>query len=1172
MSLWLVLLVVPGKQGQANFVGIRRLCFVAVVLLIAAPLAGAKDSPRLAPDLSRYEGRTIESVGISVEEASLDEASLAELRARIRVAAGQPFSAVAVRDSLEALFSNGQGRVADARVEASDAPGTGPDGRPRVALRFIVRPQVVVSGVSFQIGADYGAEITSDELRSRVTLLEPGKRLSDQSLRENADAVQAYLRDRGFYRAEVTYTQQLDPTRTRATIVFNVNPGQPATVNTFDISINGFDPSNVRRTLKLQPGARFTQAALGADVTSIRQALISQGYLAPRLDEPSVTLDPAMNKVNVALKGSVGPHVKVNITGYKISDKQARTLLPVEREGTIEYSAIIEGARRIRNQLQQDGYFFAEVTPSCSVTPPLAPPPATPGTAQASGTTPTGATQSAGTTQAAGTTLAAGTNAAQAPAVVTDPCELLDPDELAGHSVAITYDVAQGRRFKLTDIRIEGTNKLSYSDVAADLQSQKANLLGVVPLVGYGRGYTSEDALAHDRRVIQQRMADLGYRNADVSARQGVTLASDDLIITFAVAEGPLTRVVRVETRGNEIYTAAQLRAIRCPTDLGPDEQGCVVEGGPYSRTSARADGERMRAYYVRHGYVDADVQPSVDELPVAANGDEQVRLIYTIKEADKVFINHIIVAGLVNTKKEAVLEAIPLREGTVLKGDELAESERILLNSTDAFQQVLIRTEDAGVTAGGFKRKDVIIDIQERKHITTEYIVGYSTDTGGEFGFEVRDSNLFGQLKQGAIRTRFSSLQQLARFEYTDPRFRRYGKKSFAPLTFSVQYERDTSVTRFFRSTIDQGTNGIVERFDAKGNLIDEFGNSVAAPSIKRFTVNLETQRDLQSEFTTSGAQRKRTTIFLRYNYEDVRLSNIESLLIADVLRPDEHVRLSRFGASFARDTRDQQFDPTRGEFLTLDYALALKALGGNLSFNKLLLTYRRYQRVGHLPRETILAGSVQLGVANIVSPNDRNGNGAIDDADLRLPISERFFAGGSTSLRGFGFEEAGPRVVAPFCTFGPQAAPVPNGNPPPPFLPPCGTFRDQKGNVVTVNPFTVPIGGNAMAVVNLEARIQATREIQVVPFYDGGNVFDRARDLFHPGNCEAGRDPNLCQKWTHTVGLGLRLKTPLGSIGVDWAYLLNPPDFIVPQFGGATAIIRPKRAQIHFRFGQTF
>ena len=1115
---------------------IRRVCSLIFVLLFAATLVGAKDAARLAPDLSRYEGRVVESVEVSVEGASLDESALGELRARIRVAAGRPFAAVSVRDSLQALFDSG--RVADARVEARDAAGpVGTDGRPRVALRFVIRPQVTVGGVQFVIGADFGAEITEDELRSRVTLLEPGRRLSEQSLRENADAVQAYLRDRGFYRAEVTYAQQLDATRTRATVVYTVNPGAPATLESFVINVKGFDPATLQRDLKLQPGSRFTQATLGEDVKRIRQALIEQGYLAPRLDEPDVRLDSANNRISVTLAGSVGPKVAVQVLGYELSEKTRRDLLPVEREGTIDYAAIVEGARRIRNRLQESGYFFADVTPACTVSPPLATPP--------------------------DAILVAGSE--------PDICELLNPEELANSQVTIVYNVERGRRFKLTDIRIEGTDKVSVADVSADLQSQTANVLGIVPLLGYGRGYTSDEALQHDARIIRARMADLGYRKAVVDVRQGVPLEGDNLIITFAVTENALTRVSQVETRGNQIYTADQLRDVRCPRYLMPDEPGCVVEGGPYSRTTARAEVERIRTHYVRNGYVEADVQLSVDDLPAAPNGDEQVRVVYQITESDKVFINRIFVNGLVQTDRQAVLDAIPLREGEVLRGDDLAESERILLGTTDAFRQVLIRTEPAGETQGGFKKRDVIIDVTEQKHLLTEYIVGFSTDTGALGGFELRNANLFGKLRQGAIRTRFSRLQQLARFEYTDPRFRRYGDKNFAPLTLSLQYQRDTSVTRFFRSTIDRGTNGLVQRFDSDGNLIDEFGQSVKGPSINRFTFNLETQRDLELERTPSGAQRKRTTLFLRYNYEDVRLFNIGSLLISNVLRPDQAVRLSRFGASLARDTRDRQFDPTRGDFLSVDYALALKGLGGNLSFNKLNLGYRRYQNVSRL-RNTVLAASVQLGLANILSPSDRNDNGVIDAADKRLPISERFFSGGATSLRGFSFEEAGPRVVAPFCTFGPQVGPVANTNPPPAFLPPCGTFRDRKGELIAVNPFTVPIGGNALAVVNLEARVGLTRDLQAVPFYDGGNVFDSVRDLFHPGRCDVGRDPNTCQKWTHTVGLGLRLKTPLGSLGVDWGYLLNPPEFVIPQFGGATTTVKLKNSRIHFRFGQTF
>jgi len=1087
---------------------------------------GAADAARPVPDLTRYEGRVIDSVELAVEDASLDEAALAELRTRLRVAAGQRFSAVPVRESLRALFDTQ--RVADARVEAFDAGPTDADGRPGVRLRFVVRPRLVVGDINVEIGVTEGTGIDEDELRARVNLLEPGMRLTEQALRRGADAIQVYMRDRGFYRAAVTYEQQLDATRTRASVVYRVEPGPPTLLEAFDVSVRGFDSSRLAADLPMRPGARFTMQGLAENLARVRQALIAEGYLSPRLEEPDLRFDSATNRMSVALEGDIGPRVEIEVAGYELSERRRRELLPVLREGTIEPSAVEEGARRLEIRLQEEGYFFADVSTECSVNPPLPP------------------------------------EQAAAPLFPEEEglgsCDLLNPDELTGRTVRVVYNVERGRRFELTDIRIEGTDALTFEEVEGDLRTRTRNMLGFIPFFGLGRGYTSDEALQRDRRAIEARMRDLGYRQAAVSVRRGVSLEGDNLIITFVVNEGPLTRVADVEVRGNQIFTAERLRAARCPVDPLPDE-ACLAAGASFSRTRARADGERLRAFYVRNGYAESDVNLDVVDLPVEPGAEQRVRLVYTVNEADKVFINRISVNGLAQTKREAVLEAIPLREGEVLRGDELLESERVLLNSTDAFRHVLIRTEPAGETPGGFKRRDVIIDVEERQSITTDYIVGFSTDTGALGGFEVRHVNLFGQLRQAAFRSRFSRLQQLVRLEYFDPRFRRYGEKSFAPLSLSAQYQRDTSVTRFFRTTIDRGSQGVVQRFDEEGGLIDEFGRPVGAPSINRFTFTAETQRDFELELSPTGAVRRRSTIFLRYNYEDVRLFNIGSLLIAPVLRPDQAVRLSRLGVSFARDTRDRQFDPTRGEFLTVDYAVALKALGGNMSFNKLLTTYRRYKKINRV-RETVLAASVQLGLGNMIRPSDRDDNGVVDDADLRLPISERFFGGGATTLRGFGFEEAGPRLVFPQCDFN---------RPPVGSLPSCGVFRNQEGEVVELNPFTVPIGGNALAVVNLEARVGATRNLQVVPFYDGGNVFERVSDLFGKGD-RAGRDPNLEAKWTHTVGLGLRLKTPIGSLGVDYGYLLNPPRFLIPQQSGPPAVFTPARGRIHFRFGQTF
>ncbi|HVF57173.1 MAG TPA: POTRA domain-containing protein [Pyrinomonadaceae bacterium] len=1112
--------------------------FLIFVLLAVAP-TGVWGGPRLAPDISKYEGRTIASVEVVFDGGTPDAAALAEFRSMLRVAEGGRVSAVLVRESLLNLFETH--RIAGASVEATEVAGTaGEDGRPRVALRFRIRPQVLVGDVRIALDAPPGTGLSEDELRARINLLEPGRRLSEQALRTNADAIQVYLRDRGFYRAEVRYEQQLDASRTRASVVFTVATGQQTLLDALNINIAGFDPASLRAELPLQPGKPFTQAALGETIARIRQAIIADGRLAPRINDPDTRIDSNANRITVNLTGAVGPEVKVSIPGYELKEKRQREIFPVLREGSIDTSAIVEGERRLRNRLQEEGYFFAEVGHSCSVLPPL---PVAP---------------------------SAASGAPMLPGDEPDSCDLLNPEELTGRAVTITYNVERGRRFKLTDIRIEGTEKLAVADVKDELQTREATVLGIIPLLGYGRGYTSEEALARDASRIQARVRDLGYRNAAVTVRRGVSLEGEDLIITFDVNEGALTRVAGVEVRGNQIYTADRLRDERCPANPLPDES-CLIVGGAFSRTQARGDGERIRGFYARNGYFDSAVDLSVVNLPNAPGSpDEQVRLVYTVTESDKVFINQIFVNGVVRTKREAVLNAIPLRPGEVLRADELAESERVLLNTTDAFRQVLIRTEVAGETSGGFKRRDVIIDVEERQRITTDYIVGFSTDNGPLGGFEVRNVNLFGQLRQGAFRSRFSRLQQLVRFEYFDPRFRRYGAKEFAPLTASLQYQRDTSVTRFFRSTIDRGDQGVVQRFDPEGKLIDEFGERVKDPSINRLTFNLETQRDLELETNAQGAIRKRSTIFLRYNYEDVRLFNIGSLLIAPILRADQVVRLSRLGASFARDTRDRQFDPTRGDFLTVDYNLALKALGGNMSFSKLLTSYRRYYRINRV-RETVLAANVQFGLAKIYNPSDRNDNGVIDDDDKRLPISERFFSGGSTSLRGFGFEEAGPRAVVPVCNF--NVAPVPNPVPNPnPALTPCGTFRNNKGEPVELNPFTVPIGGNALAVVNLEARVGLTRDIQAVPFYDGGNVFRSIRDIFSRNSVAAGADPNLNTTWTHTVGLGLRFKTPFGALAVDYGYLLNPPEFVIPQFGGGTAIQRLRQGRFHFRFGQTF
>ncbi|MBC7898841.1 MAG: BamA/TamA family outer membrane protein, partial [Saprospiraceae bacterium] len=505
------------------------------------------------------------------------------------------------------------------------------------------------------------------------------------------------------------------------------------------------------------------------------------------------------------------------------------------------------------------------------------------------------------------------------------------------------------------------------------------------------------------------------------------------------------------------------------------------------------------------------------------------------------------------------------LSPNEILRAGDIYTSEQNLYSS-DAFSGVSIKPRPAGESSDGSRITDIIINVTEQAPRILSYGGGFSTDLGANGFVDIRHLNLLGRLWQGGARLKVSQRQQLAQLDFVNPRFLRDGEKRFAPLTLSAQYQRDSTVTRFFRSTFDKGTFGIVQRVDEDGNPIDEFGADAGSPTLNRLTLTAETNRTI--------SRKNRSILFFRYRFEDVRLYNVQSLLIKDLLIPDSNIRISGFGATFVRDTRKRcgieysileiiargepgepcrysASDPTDGDYLTAEYNVSLPFLGSNIGFNKFQASYNYYRTFNALKRTTFAARAI-LGLAQVFSSGDRF---SPDYPDLEgiLPISERFFAGGANTLRGFDFEEAGPRVV----------------------VVPQGTFRNSNGEPVFLDPFTVPFGGNALAVVNLEARIPLTKSIRAVPFYDGGNVFARVGDIFNPPDAPPNDvfRQNLRALWSHTVGFGLRLKTPVGGeFGVDYGYLLNPPRFLIPQGNGTNAIFQLPQGQIHFRFSQAF
>ncbi len=1082
-----------------------------------------------------FEDRPIANVEVVFEKTGADESAREQFRLIARNALGEKYSAVKVRDAIEALY-NTKKIVSVSAVEATvDHANNG------VNLRFVLRRKIRAEKVSVQIGNTVGQAVTEQQILLKTNLLNPGMDISPQTIDNNVDLILDYLRERGYYDAKVTTAQQpVGGIETNVAVTFNVVPGAQATVEKFNIDIAGFDATKAREKLELFSGEPYSRELLEGDLAKIRQALRAEKFLAPDLEEARVEYSREKNAVTVTLSGKVGAVVNVDVdTGKEKapSDKTLTKLLSIKREGTLDYAAIIEGSRRLRNYYQERGYFFAEVTPLCAVRPEFK------------------------------------ENEASSTANQTEVlCGALSGADLTDRVVDVNYKADLSRRLKLVDIRIEGTDKLTIEDVQSVLKSQKKSALGLIPFLGYGRGYTSSEILEDDRITIQSLLRELGYRHNTVTVRQGVSPSGEDLIITFVVDAGIPTRIADIAIDGNKVFSDDELLSKL------PD-----LAGKNFARARARNGVRKLAEFYSRTGYYDAKINYSLVEIPHDETAtEEQVKVVYNIQnEGRKVFIGRILLNGNERTETDAILKAINLRAGDVLRQTDIFSSEQNLYG-TDAFDSVEIRPEPAGETADGNGRlTDIIIDVTEKAPRLITYGGGFSTDFGANGFINIRHFNLFGKLRQGGAQIRASRLQQLIQIDYFIPRFLNDGKTDtgalrFSPLTFTAQYQRDSTVTRFFRSAFDKGTFGIVQRVDDKGNPIDQLGNKTGSPTINRLTVQAESSRTISRKY--------RSILFARYKFEDVRIFNVESLLIGDLLRPDERVRTSGLGANFVFDTRKNcnikytlleiiqkgdpetecrynPGDPTRGSFLTAEYNFSLPALGANVGFHKFQGSYKTFYTVKAL-KNTTFAGNAVLGLASVFSRNRTFSSVQFPGLENILPISERFFAGGSTTLRGFDFEGAGPRVV----------------------VVPQGIFRNQKGDIVNLNAFTIPFGGNALAIVNLEARVPLTKNLRAVPFYDGGNVFRSVGDIFKSpaaaattattmtSAADAFRQ-NLNARWSNTLGLGFRVKAPVGGeFAVDFGYLLNPPRFIIPQANQPDAIFQLKRERLHFRFTQAF
>jgi outer membrane protein insertion porin family len=452
-----------------------------------------------------------------------------------------------------------------------------------------------------------------------------------------------------------------------------------------------------------------------------------------------------------------------------------------------------------------------------------------------------------------------------------------------------------------------------------------------------------------------------------------------------------------------------------------------LVTGTPFNERVLEEDRFRILTRYADQGYLYTQVEA---ERYSAAGGTsnttvtEVVDIRYRISEERQVRIGTVILRGNAFTKDAVILRELEPKTG------EPYNYEAILKSQQRVYRYGYFSLARFEPVRGQEKEyeKDMLFTVEERPAGAVEIGIGYG-DLDRLRGFvEVSHRNLWSEANYASLRLEGSDILQRSAFTYRMPWFFGY---------------------RYLESVM------ILAWSDAK-------------------RINQDTREVYYQTRKTSasyGIERAldRLKLSLTYQFENVENYNVQP---AAELSPDDsgRVRISSLSPAVIWDLRDNPFDPHQGSIHGITVKEAMKALGSQADFTKATV-----QTTWFFPAadRVVLALSGRAGMA---WPHYDT---------IEVPIHERFYLGGSTTVRGYIQDSVGPQSV------------------------------DSSGN-------TTPTGGSSMVQLNAEVRFGSAEGFGIVCFSDAGNVWVdqhiRLDDL------------------RASYGAGVRYHTPVGPLRIDY------------------------------------
>ncbi len=680
----------------------------------------------------------------------------------------------------------------------------------------------------------------------------------------------------------------------------------------------------------------------------------------------------------------------------------------------------------------------------------------------------------------------------------------------------VTVRVILRERPLLRSVEYEGLKKLNRSDVEDRIDEERIRVREGVPL--------ESGELRRLERALVDLYAEKGYRFAEVSHTLE-EVGVGEVRVQFAVDEGDKVKIEDVNFEGNTVFSDFRLGlALRKTRPSGPLSK--ILKRDLYNVATFEEDMERVRELYRERGYKNILIgEPELEIRALRPDADsvkEQKRRLFLtipIDEGERWKFGQISVDGNEVYADELLLRAFDRPRTQWLKASAIDKGVESL---GDLYRNsgYIYSTVDVELRERPDNVADVLIHVDE----ADQYFVGRLEFQGNDRTrdrvlrreFRIQEGRV---LNMGALRSSLYKLNQLGYFQLDEDNPVEFENFDTEKHTVDLRVrgeEADRTELLFgggwseldgFFGQFSIRTQNFLGRGETlsvaiqTGGTSDRYDFSYFVPWIRDRPQSAGFQifdRSFDYTFLDQRQQQDETGIVLTYGrsgglFTSTRLSysltdlesRIETLNAAGEIDAfvDSYSK-STLRPSWLYDSQDSRIEPTRGMRIDASLEYAGGFLGGEVEFWRPELSFTYYKPVTRAPARTVLGVNFELGYLDPFGDND-------------LPLLERYYIGGSRSVRGFANRSLYLRDS--------------NGN----------AIRDQFGNI---------LGGTEYAEMGLEYHVLLGGPFRLVFFADAGGVFDPSLGVDYDRH-----------NMRYSAGAELRMFVPVFGLPLRFIYASN-------------------------------